>query len=179
MNARQKQWAVVGAIVLVLGAGAAVAAKIRDELRLVEVGSRAPGFVARNIATDREAPLEAYRGKVILLNIWATWCAPCRLEMPSMERVHRKFAGTDFRVVAVSVDLDAEQTVEAFVRELGLTFDVLHDPTAEIERIYQTTGVPESFVIDRSGIIVKKVIGPAEWDSPVNETLVRRLLDVR
>jgi cytochrome c biogenesis protein CcmG, thiol:disulfide interchange protein DsbE len=179
MNASRKQWVVVGAVVLVVGAGVAAAAKIRDELRLVEVGSAAPRFVARNIATDRDAPLEGYRGQVVLLNIWATWCAPCRVEMPSMERVHRKFAGTDFRVVAVSVDRDAEKVVEDFVRELGLTFDVLHDPTTEIERIYQTTGVPESFLIDRNGIIVKKIIGPTEWDSPVHETLVRRLLDAR
>jgi thiol-disulfide isomerase/thioredoxin len=179
MTTNRRQWLIGGAVVLAVGAGVAGAAKIRDELRLVAVGSAAPRFVARNIATDVAAPLETYRGKVILLNIWATWCAPCRVEMPSMERVHRKFAGTDFRVVAVSVDLDDERGVEAFVKELGVTFDVLHDPTTEIQRIYQTTGVPESFVIDRHGVIVKKVIGPAEWDSPVHETLVQRLLDAR
>jgi thiol-disulfide isomerase/thioredoxin len=116
---------------------------------------------------------------VVLLNVWATWCQPCRVEMPSMERLHRAFAGTDFRIVAVSIDKEGPEVVEQFVKELGLTFDVLHDQTADIQRIYQTTGVPESFVIDRNGVIIKKVIGAAEWDGPVTETLLRRLLDAR
>jgi peroxiredoxin len=96
-----------------------------------------------------------------------------------MERLHRAFAGTDFRIVAVSIDKEGPEVVEQFVKELGLTFDVLHDQTADIQRIYQTTGVPESFVIDRDGVIIKKVIGAAEWDGPVTETLLRRLLDAR
>jgi peroxiredoxin len=99
--------------------------------------------------------------------------------MPSMQRLHQKLAGTDFRLLAVSVDADDSTAVNAFVRELKLTFDVLHDRVGAIQRIYQTTGVPESFVIDQDGMIVKKVIGPAEWDGPVNEALIRRLLDAR
>ena len=128
---------------------------------------------------NRPAALADYRGKVVLLNVWATWCPPCRIEMPSMERLHKTLAGTDFRIVAVSVDEDDSTVVNAFVRELGLTFDILHDQTGAIQGIYQTTGVPESFVIDRDGVIVKKVIGAVEWDGPVNEALIRRLLDAR
>lgn len=96
-----------------------------------------------------------------------------------MERLHKKLAGTDFRLVAVSVDTDDSTVVNAFVREMGLTFEIVHDRSTAIQGIYQTTGVPESFVIDRDGTIVKKVIGPAEWDAPVNEALIRRLLDAR
>jgi len=99
--------------------------------------------------------------------------------MPSMERLWRKFQGTDFRVVAVSIDQDDSTMVNAFVKELGLTFDILHDHPGTIQRIYQTTGVPESFVIDRDGIIVKKVIGASEWDAEVNQILIRRLLEQR
>jgi cytochrome c biogenesis protein CcmG/thiol:disulfide interchange protein DsbE len=77
----------------------------------------------------------------------------------------------------VSVDVSDSATVSAFARELGVTFDLLHDPTRRIEQRYQTTGVPETFVIDRHGVIVKKVIGAVSWDSPVNENLVRRLLN--
>jgi thiol-disulfide isomerase/thioredoxin len=132
-----------------------------------------------DLATGQPATFERYRGQVVLLNVWATWCQPCRVEMPSMERLHRAFAETDFRIVAVSIDKEGPEVVEQFVKELGLTFDVLHDQTADIQRIYQTTGVPESFVIDRNGVIIKKVIGAAEWDGPVTETLLRRLLDAR
>lgn len=96
-----------------------------------------------------------------------------------MERLHRQFAGTDFRIVAVSVDREGPEVVRRFVDELGLTFDVLHDQTMDIQRVYQTTGVPESFVIDRDGVIIKKNIGAAEWDGPVTATLIRRLLDAR
>jgi peroxiredoxin len=77
------------------------------------------------------------------------------------------------------VDEDDSSVVNAFVRELGLTFDILHDRSGRIKRSYQTTGVPESFVIDRHGVIVKKVIGAAQWDAPVNQILIGRLLDAR
>jgi len=85
--------------------------------------------------------------------------------------------GTDFQVLAVSVDVVDSTEVNSFVKQLGLSFDVLHDRVGKISRQYQTTGVPESFVIDRHGVIVKKVIGAAEWDGPVNDVLIRRLLD--
>jgi peroxiredoxin len=155
----------------------ALTLRVRSDDLLLEPGSPAPDFAATDLTTGTPVTLAAYRGKVILLNVWATWCHPCRLEMPSMERLHRRFAGTDFRIVAVSIDRTDEHPVRDFVHELGLTFDVLHDPAGDIQRTYQTAGVPESFVIDRRGMIVKKVIGAAAWDAPVTETLVRRLLD--
>jgi peroxiredoxin len=176
---QSRQWTAVVAIVTTVVFGLALAVKLRPQFDLVEVGSRAPVFPAMDLATGQPATFDRYRGQVVLLNVWATWCQPCRVEMPSMERLHRAFAGTDFRIVAVSIDKEGPDVVQRFVEELGLTFDILHDQTADIQRIYQTTGVPESFVIDRNGVIIKKVIGAAEWDGPVTETLLRRLLDAR
>lgn len=155
----------------------ALVIRVLPEMRLVGVGSNAPSFDAVNLRTGLPSGLADYRGRVILLNIWATWCQPCRVEMPALERLSRTLRDTDFRVVAVSVDVSDSATVSAFARELGVTFDLLHDPTRRIEQRYQTTGVPETFVIDRHGVIVKKVIGAVSWDSPVNENLVRRLLN--
>ena len=175
----KRQWGLVAGIILLLGGGVAFAARLRDEIVFVEPGSKAPQFTARNIVTDSLVTLDHYRGKVVLLNIWATWCLPCRTEMPSIERLHRRLQGTDFRVVAVSVDVGDRKVVADFVREMGLTFEVLQDRSTAIQQIYQTTGVPESFVIDRDGVIVKKEIGDRQWDSTVNETLIRRLLDGR
>ena len=174
-----RQWRIVISIVGVVVFALMLAVKVRPALALIEIGSRAPDFPATNLATNQPLMFEQYRGKVVLLNVWATWCAPCRIEMPSMQRLHEKFQGTDFVIVAVSIDREGPEVVNQFVKELGLTFDVLHDPTTDIERIYQTTGVPESFIIDRNGVIIKKVIGAAEWDGPVTEALVRRLLDAR
>ena len=172
-------WTIAIGTVMGLVFGVALVVKIWPQLDLVAVGSRAPEFRAVNLRTGRPASLADYRGKVVLVNIWATWCQPCRIEMPSMERLHRKLAGNDFAVVAVSVDEADSATVMQFARDLGVTFDVLHDRAGAIRRLYQTTGVPESFVIERDGVIVKKVIGPAEWDGPVNEVLIRKLIDAR
>ena len=100
-----------------------------------------------------------------------------------MEKLHKKLDGTDFRIAAVSVDGDPFHPEEsqppagimAFANGLGLTFDILHDPSGEIRKAYDTFGVPESYLIDRNGVIVKRVIGAANWEDPVNEMLIRRL----
>jgi cytochrome c biogenesis protein CcmG/thiol:disulfide interchange protein DsbE len=176
---QMRQWTIGIGAASALVFGVALAAKIWPQLDLVGVGSRAPAFRAVNLRTRQPASLADYRGKVVLLNVWATWCAPCRIEMPSLERLHAKLAGPDFAVVAVSIDDGDASSVMNFVRELGLGFDILQDKDGAIQRIYQTTGVPESFVIDRDGVIIKKVIGAAEWDGPVNELLIRKLVDAR
>ncbi|HET8713886.1 MAG TPA: TlpA disulfide reductase family protein [Gemmatimonadales bacterium] len=182
----RQQWTMIAGIVTTAIFGVALAAKLRPQIDLLEIGSKAPSFSATNLRTSKPTTLADYRGKVVLVNIWATWCPPCRAEMPSMERLHKKMAGTDFRIAAVSVDGDAfypdkEQAAPAQVLEfagrLGLTFDILHDPSGAIRRAYDIYGVPESFVVDRNGVIIKRVIGAADWEAPVNEALIRSLLD--
>jgi hypothetical protein len=157
MTSRQ-QWTIVAGLVTTAVFGMVLALKLHSEINLVGVGSRAPEFRAVHLSTGRPASLAEYRGKV---------------------RLQRQLAGTDFRLVSVSIDIEDSTVVRRYAQELGLTFEILHDRPGAIREIYQTTGVPESFVIDRDGAIVKKVIGPAEWDSPVNEILIRRLLDGR
>ena len=173
----QRQWSLVAGTVMALTFSVALVIKVRPQLDLIGAGSRAPDFQAVNIRTNRPASLADYAGKVVLLNIWATWCDPCRLEMPSMEKLSERLAGADFRVVAVSVDKDGPDVVMKFANDLGLHFDILHDRSGAIQARLQTTGVPESFVLDRAGVIIKKVIGAERWDAPVNETLIRHLLD--
>lgn len=175
----RQQWTLVAGIVMTAVFGIALAIKLRPQLNLIEPGTTAPEFHAVQLPTGQPKTIEDYRGKVLLLNIWATWCGPCVVEMPSIERLHRKLAGTNFHIVAVSVDEEDSTVVNKFVKNLGLTFEILHDQDGTIRRIYQTTGVPESFIIDQDGVIVKKVIGAADWDAPVNETLIRSLLNAR
>ena len=175
----KKQWIIVLVIVGVLTAGAVAAVKLAPDIFPVEVGARAPEFSAADLATGDTVTLTGYQGQVVLLNIWATWCEPCRVEMPSIERLHRELGPQGLKVVAVSIDEAGPDVVREFQREYGLTFQILQDRSRSIERIYQTTGVPESFVLNRSGRIMKKVIGAAEWDSPVNKDLIRRLLAQR
>lgn len=172
-------WALVGAGAVVL-----VAWLGRESYRPVLTGTQAPNFSAFTL-DGGDMSLADYRDKVVLVNIWATWCAPCREEMPSMQRLYDEFADTDFEILAVSVDALAGErdasgnpggNLQAFADEYDLTFPIVHDPAGNIQRIYQTTGVPETFLIGRDGIIYKKVAGGTHWDADVNVELVRRLL---
>ncbi|HEU4995415.1 MAG TPA: TlpA disulfide reductase family protein, partial [Gemmatimonadaceae bacterium] len=127
--------------------------------------------------TNQVRTMADYRGKVVVLNIWATWCGPCIVEMPSFERLHKQVTDTSLRIVAVSIDdVVGSDSVRAFARNLGLTFQILLDSLHTIDRDYQVTGYPETFVIARDGTIRKKWIGPADWSSPANIALIRDLL---
>ena len=144
----------------------------------MQVGATAPEFHAVDLATGDSVSLhERYRGKVTLVNIWATWCVPCRVEMPAMEQLYDSLAPRGFAIAAVSIDEGSPDDVRAFGQQLNLSFDLLQDRSTRIQQIYQTTGVPESFLLDRRGVIVKRVIGAHDWSSPVNRALVERLLD--
>ncbi|MFP3947604.1 MAG: peroxiredoxin family protein [Gemmatimonadota bacterium] len=148
-------------------------------------GSPAPAFEAHDL-NGRPVSLDDFEGRVVLLNIWATWCYPCRVEMPSMQRLYDEYRGTDFEIVAVSIDAangasdDMDRPggdIGAFADSLDLSFRILHDPTGRIQEVYQTTGVPESFLIGRDGVIHRRVLGATEWDTPENRQLVERLLE--
>ncbi len=171
-----KQWLIVGVVVVLLAAGAIIGVRMAPDIFPVEPGSNAPDFSAVDLATGDTVQLSRYRGSVVLLNIWATWCGPCRTEMPSIQRLHEALGPEGLKVVAVSIDQADADVVRDFQRELGLTFDILHDQAGAIERVFQTTGVPETFVIDRAGVIRKKAIGDHDWASQTNQDLVRRLL---
>lgn len=173
-----KQWIIVGVVVAGLATGAFALTRFGPEIQRVEVGASAPDFKAVNLATgDSVSFREEYDGAVTLVNIWATWCIPCRVEMPAMERVYQDLAPRGFKIAAVSIDEGNPDDVRAFGQDLGLTFDLLQDRSTRVQQTYQTTGVPESFLINRDGIIVKRIIGAHDWGSPVNRALVERLLD--
>lgn len=182
--AKSRQWGFIGGVILVLALLLGAGWMVRDRFLPVDVGTRAPSFPATDLQ-GRPVRLEELRGQVVLLNIWATWCGPCRDEMPSLERLHKELGPRGLKIVAVSVDAAPGAVapggqeggdVAEFARQLGLTFTIWHDPSGQIQRTYRTTGVPESFIIDRDGVIQKKVIGATEWDTGSHPELIRRLL---
>ena len=138
-------------------------------------GSAAPDFGLPRLDGGGELSLPALRGRVVLLNFWATWCAPCEEEMPAMQRLHESLASDAFELVAVSVD-SADPEVRAFRDRLGLTFPILLDPLRETSHRYQTFRYPESFLIDPNGVIVERYVGPRDWDDPLYVKRVRALL---
>lgn len=177
MSSSARQWLVVGLVLAGLGIGAWVLTHVGQETARVEVGAKAPDIDVVNLATGDTVDLRGqYKGKVTLLNIWATWCVPCRQEMPSMQRAYARLKDEGFAIAAVSIDEGGPEDVLAFTREFGLTFDILHDRSGRISTLYQTTGVPESFLLDKDGVIIKRVIGAHDWSSPANIALIERLL---
>lgn len=174
-----QQWSVVGAIVAVLGGALWFGSvQLKDELVGVDVGSKAPMFSGATMTGSIPSKsLADYKGKVVLLNVWATWCGPCRTEMPSIEALHKALGPKGLHVVAVSIDDPGKaDDIRKFLRDFGLTFEVLHDSTQAIQAAYQTTGVPETFIIAADGTIRKKVISAADWNSEPNRALITQLL---
>ena len=160
---------------------------VRQRSQPVVAGFRAPDFAVSG-ERGETVTLATFAGKVVLLNVWATWCGPCREEMPSMERLYGQFPREDFEIAAISIDALPDRTDDqgnpggdplAFARDLDLSFPILLDPSGGITRTYRTSAVPESFLIGRDGVIYKKVAGATEWDSPTNVDLVRRLVEGR
>ncbi|MBI4536397.1 MAG: TlpA family protein disulfide reductase [candidate division NC10 bacterium] len=116
-----------------------------------------------------------FRGKVVFLNFWATWCIPCREEMPAMERLHQEFKGQGLVVLAVNYQ-ENPSTVRAFIRELKLTFPVVLDPNGDAATKYLVRGLPATFLIDRNQVIAGRAIGAREWDSKDGRAYIRALL---
>ena len=128
----------------------------------IKPGQPAPNFTYPGL-NGKMISLSDYRGRVVFLNIWATWCPPCREEMPSMEKLYKGLKGEGFEILAVSIDASGAGAVAPFMKEFRLSFPALLDPEGTIQQRYHTTGIPESFIIDKKGIVVKKVIGATDW----------------
>jgi peroxiredoxin len=174
--AQRGQWILVLVIIGVLGGALIVGTALTPGLGPVAIGTKAPDFRALHLASRDSVGLDRYEGNVVLLNVWATWCIPCEAEMPSIQRLYDELNPLGLEVLAVSVDEGSPDRVQEWIDERGFTFEILHDQSGNIERTYQTIGVPETFIIDRDGVIVKKVIGATEWDHPTHTTLLRQLL---
>jgi peroxiredoxin len=153
-------------LIIALVAGALLVAVLLAFLRARPGGPLiAPDFAVTDL-DGRAVRLSALRGRVVLLNVWTTWCAPCREEMPSLDRLHARLRERAFTLLAVSQDEEGRRAVEPFVQQTRLSFPVYLDPEHQVGDRYGVWGYPETFVIDRNGIVVERVIGPRDWASP-------------
>ena len=162
----------IALLLVVLGA----VAGLQYMQRAPRTGYPAPDFTLRDLQ-GRQYRLSELRGRVVFLNLWATWCPPCRMEMPSMEALYRRLQNRDFVMLAVAEDEGGAAAVRPFVQEVGLTFPVLLDRDASLSPRYGATGYPETFIIDRNGQVVNHTIGPAEWDSEQMVAYFNQLLE--
>ena len=140
-----------------------------------EKGVPAPDFTLPDL-DGKMVSLADYKGKVVFLNIWATWCAPCIEEMPSMEKLYQKLKDEEFEILAISIDELGADVVIPFMNKYKLSFNALTDKAGTIKSLYRITGVPESFVIDKDGRIVEEVVGPRDWASDGVIRYFRRLI---
>jgi len=120
--------------------------------------------------------LSSLKGKVVFLNVWATWCQPCIDEMPTIQHLHDQLQPRGLEVLTVSLDPLGSQIVAPFLKQYGLSFPVLLDVKSQLQKLYGTTGVPESFIIDKDGRLVEKVVGPRDWSHPNMLNMFQQLM---
>lgn len=137
-------------------------------------GFPAPDFALKDLDGQTHR-LADYHGKVVFLNVWATWCPPCRMEMPAMERLYHRLKRKNFAMLAVNEDEEELEAVRGFVNETGISFPVLLDPQGRVPGRYGVTGFPETFVIDQDGRVVQHTIGPEDWET---ERVYRYFIDL-
>ena len=157
---------------MLLAFGAALL--LASSLVSAEQRPAAPGFTLQNL-TAADISLSDYRGRVVLLNFWATWCMPCRQEMPGMENLWKKYQGRGLVVLAVSTDEGSPARVQSFVKRLKLGFPVALDPDSKASDLYQVSGLPVSFLIDQQGRIADKITGSEDW---MSEKAIARIEDL-
>lgn len=142
---------------------------------IVKIGDEAPNFLLKDLE-GFQVSLDQYRGKVVLLNFWATWCGPCRIEMPAMEQLYRSFGRRDFEILAVSTDAQGMAVTKPFQQEIGFTFPILHDADFRIGLRYGARTLPMTFLIDRQGVIRNRIFGARDWNTPEGRRLIQSLM---
>jgi len=179
-------WAVAALLLLPLLPGcdkgtSAPAAEPQGQVRVSkgvapQIGYTAPDFELADLDGHMHR-LSDHRGAVVLLNFWATWCGPCRIEMPTLQAVHEDYGGPDFQVLAVAGDLEGRTLVRPFMKELGLTFPGLLDDTGTVQDQYFVNALPMTFLLDRHGVIVYKMVGFFDWNQPRFRGMVEGLMN--
>jgi thiol-disulfide isomerase/thioredoxin len=139
----------------------------------------APAIAFQN-GNGQEVALSSFKGQVVLVNFWATWCVPCLKEMPSLDRLERDLGGGDFTVVPISIDRGGKAAVEAYFKRLDVaSLGVYLDPEMRTAFPFGVTDLPVSVLIDRTGHIVGRMVGPAEWDAPEAKALIKAVIAER
>jgi cytochrome c biogenesis protein CcmG/thiol:disulfide interchange protein DsbE len=147
----------------------------RIRINPIKGDKRVPDFSLKDL-TGKKVEIKQYKGKIIFLNFWATWCGPCKEEMPSLEVLHRQFKGDNFVLLTISVDYEGLKPVREFLDKQHYTFPVLLDPNGETLDLFEVKGIPITFIIDKRGRVIGRAIGPRDWKSPEVFSLINILI---
>ena len=135
----------------------------------------APAFTLPNMNAV-PVSLADYRGKVVVLNFWASWCPPCRAEMPSMDQLYREMKGNNFTVLAVNVETNGRPAVTNFIKKIPISFPVLLDDAQKVSELYQVSGLPQTYIINKQGEIVQQITGAIDWNAPKTREFILSLI---
>lgn len=141
-------------MILLLMVGNGLAAEMQNQ--------KAPDFTLENMQ-GKKVSLSDLKGKIVIVNFWATWCPPCIEEMPSMEKLYQKFKGEDFELLAVNAEDNGKELVEGFLKKNNFSFPILLDEDAKVQQLFNIFRLPETVIINRNGEIVTKVLGGRDW----------------
>ncbi len=174
---KRRPFAAVAVLLIALSTGITLARgeHLANDTQSKEA-QQAPDFALRTLE-GKTIRLSELRGKkVVLINFWATWCPPCRLEMPTMQKIYTEYKKKGFEILAVNIEPDAKQEIHDFIKELRLTFPVLLDPQMKVAREYRVFGLPVSILLDRKGIIRARETGYNDWTDKESREQVESLL---
>jgi peroxiredoxin len=146
------------------------------KIQSIQAHQKAPDFRLEDLE-GRKIGLKDFKGKVVFLNFWATWCNPCKEEMVSIERLHQTFKEKDFIFLTISVDFEGRKPVKEFINKKNYTFIVLLDPKYEVLDLYKVQRIPTTFIIDKTGKIMGQATGPRDWNSPEAILLLDSLME--
>jgi DsbE subfamily thiol:disulfide oxidoreductase len=162
-------------LVTVTAAFAEVNYSVIPKLEEMKDRPAAPNFTLVD-AAGKKVSLQDFRGKVVFLNFWASWCGPCRGEMPGMDKLYREFKGKGFEIFAVNVK-DKRDDALKFMKDLKISYPVALDPDGEIGLLYGAWAMPSTYLIDRKGTVLARMWGPADWYSADARKLIRTLVE--
>lgn len=180
-NRKKTKQTVLLALIVVAIAAVVVAAVLKNrkvEHKIIEIGDRAPAF-RLPLLNGKQAGTADFRGKVVMVHFWATWCPPCVEEIPTLAALYQSLIGKDFEMLAVSVDEGGAAAVSSFLQQKGLAVPVLLDPDHAIASSYGTFKFPETYILDRQGIVRGKVIGARDWRDPEALRAITALIDAK
>jgi thiol-disulfide isomerase/thioredoxin len=137
--------------------------------------SKAPGFEVKDAVSGKRVSSSDLKNKIIFVNFWASWCQPCKEEMPSIEALYRDMMDRDSFVMITIIYKDSPENAIGYMKSNGYTFPVYVDPNGSSARNYGVTGVPETYIVDKKGVLVRRVIGGADWNSPDEKSQIKAM----